>query len=202
MTDETSTMTDTSDGAPVPRVVTFRGESYALAGSPPELGAVVPDFRVTRWWNAVRIEISLADVLAPGLPVLFSVVQSVDAPISRLQANNFDLKLAEFKGAVVGLQISSDLPITINRFFRQEEITRLQGLSDYYDQNFGRAYGVLIEEPRILTRAVFVTDWKGVLRHAEIVPELTREPDYDAALAVLRELVVDAPGAVAAEPPA
>lgn len=182
---------------PAARVVTFHGDAYALEGCVPNAGATVPEFRLTRWWNAVRIEFTLEDAMAAGLPVLFSVVQSVDAPISRLQAKTFDLKLAEFGGAVLGLQISSDLPLTINRFFQQEEITRLVGLSDYYDRNFGRSFGVLMEEPRILTRAVFVTDWKGVLRHAEVVPEITQQPDYEAAIAVLRQLVVDAPGAIA-----
>jgi thiol peroxidase len=155
------------------------------------MGAVVPGFRLSRWWDASRIEVTLEDALAAGRPVLFSVVQSVDAPISRLQVKTFDLKLAEFQGAVTGLQISSDLPITINRFFREEGITRLVGLSDYHSQNFGRSYGVLIDEPRILTRAVFVADRKGVLRHAEVLPEITLEPDYEAALTVLRELVPD-----------
>ena len=53
---------------------------------------------------------------------------------------------------------------------------------------------MLIEEPRILTRAVFVADWNGVLRHAEILPEITLEPDYEAAIAVLRSLVEETPG--------
>ena len=55
---------------------------------------------------------------------------------------------------------------------------------------------MLLEEPRVLTRAVFVIDWKGVLRYAEVVPEITQQPDYDAAIAVLRQLVVNAPGAI------
>ena len=92
------------------RTVTFRGTPYALAGNLPEVGLVVPAFRLTRWWDATRIEVTLEETLSAGLPMLFSVVQSVDAPISRLQAKTFDLKLEEFEGAVLGAQISSDLP--------------------------------------------------------------------------------------------
>jgi len=179
----------TDDTFPPARFVTFRGAACSLAGTIPKLGAVIPRFRLSRWWDAERIEVTLEDAMVAGRPILLSVVQSVDGPVSRVQAKTFDTQLAEFDGAVTGLQISSDLPITINRFFRQEEITRLVGLSDYHDQNFGRAYGVLIEEPRILTRAVFVADRNGVLRHAEILPEITLEPDYEAALAMLRGLV-------------
>lgn len=190
MTDKTS---------PPARFVTFRGAAYSLAGTIPRLGAVIPGFRLSRWWDAEWTEVTLQDALAAGRPMLLSVVQSVDGPVSQLQAKTFDAQLAEFQGAVTAIQISSDLPITINRFFRQEEITRLVGLSDYHDQNFGRAYGVLIEEPRILTRAVFVADRKGVLRHAEILSEITLKPDYEAALAVLRGLVKETSAAVAAD---
>jgi len=186
-----------TDEARSTRSVTFRGTSYALEGAVPEVGLVVPEFRLWRWLEATRIEVTLEATLSAGLPVLFSVVQSVDAPISRLQAKTFDLRLAEFEGTVLGAQVSSDLPNTISRFLQQEDILRLDGLSDYYDQNFGRSFGVLIEEPRILTRAVFVIDWKGVLHHAEVVPEITQQPDYDAAIAVLRRIVVNAPGAIA-----
>jgi thioredoxin-dependent peroxiredoxin len=188
-----------TDETPLARIVRFRGAVCSLAGTVPALGAVVPDFRLSRWWDAERINVTLESALAVGRPMLFSVVQSVDGHVSQVQVKTFDRQLAEFQGRVTGLQISSDLPITINRFFRQEEITHLVGLSDYYDQNFGRAYGVLIDEAKILTRAVFVADRKGVLRHAEILPEITLEPDYDAALAVLRSLVEDAPAPVAAD---
>jgi len=100
-------------------------------------------------------------------------------------------------GSGHGAQVSSDLPNTINRFLQQEDMLTLDRLSDYYDQNFGRSFGVLIEEPRIITRAVFVIDWQGALRHVEVVLEITQQPDYDVAISVLRTLVVSAPGAIA-----
>lgn len=175
--------------------ITFRGEPFVLAGTQPTLGEEIPDFSLTSWWEGRRVETNLDSLRNAGLPILFSVVQSVDAPISRLQAKNFDLKLAEFGGAVFGLQISSDLPFTLNRFRENEEIYYLDGLSDYYDQNFGRSFGVLMEEPRVLARAVFVADWNGILHYAEVVPEITHEPDYESPINILRELVVNAPGA-------
>ena len=178
-----------------PNSITFRGEPFVLAGTTPTLGNPIPDFNLTSWWNGTRIETSLDTLQAAGLPLLFSVVQSVDAPVSRLQAKNFDLRLAEFGGAVFGLQISSDLPLTLNRFLKNEEIYHLDGYSDYYDQNFGRSFGVLMEEPRVLARAVFVADWNGILHYAEVVPEITQEPDYESPINILRDLVVNAPGA-------
>ena len=53
---------------------------------------------------------------------------------------------------------------------------------------FGTAYGVLIKEVRLLARAVFVVGADGVVRYVELVPELGEEPNYEAALAAVREL--------------
>jgi thiol peroxidase len=111
----------------------------------------------------------------------------VDTPVSRLQLKNFDNALAQFGDLATGVNISSDLPVTIRRVFGNEEISCFMGLSDYLDRNFGRAYGVLVEESQVLARAVFVIDGKGVLRHAELLPEVTLEPDYVAALNALSE---------------
>jgi thiol peroxidase len=172
--------------------VRFRGESYALSGVIPELGSPAPDFLVYSWLNAERVGISLSSFLAQGVPVLLSVFASFDTPISRLQAKVFDNRLRAFGEKVLGVQVSSDLPSTINRAFRNEELVSTVGVSDYFDRNFGRAYGVLLEDSAVLTRAVFVIDAAGILRYAEVPEEVTWEPNYDAALTVLETLVHEA----------
>lgn len=183
-------MEDIIDGAhPEKRTVTFRGEPYTLVGELPALGTIAPDFSLYSWWNATKVEITRTGLLANGMPLLLSVVQSLDAPISRLQAKNFDLLMQNFADVAIGVQVSSDLPFTINRFFVQEEIGCLMGCSDYFDRNFGHSYGVLLEEPAILTRAVFVIDRGGIVRHVEVVPEITMEPNYDEAMAALANLI-------------
>jgi len=58
----------------------------------------------------------------------------------------------------------------------------------YFDMNFGDAYGTHIKELRLESRAVFVVDADGILRHVEYVPLSGQEPNYDAALAALKEL--------------
>jgi thiol peroxidase len=126
------------------------------------------------------------------VPVLLSVFASFDTPISRLQAKVFDNRLRAFGEKVLGVQVSSDLPSTINRAFRNEELVSTVGVSDYFDRNFGRAYGVLLEDSAVLTRAVFVIDAAGILRYAEVPEEVTWEPNYDAALTVLETLVHEA----------
>ena len=172
--------------------VRFRGESYALSGVIPEIGSPAPDFLVYSWLNAERVGISLSSFLADGVPVLLSVFASFDTPISRLQAKVFDNRLRAFGEKALGVQITSDLPSTINRAFRNEELVSTVGASDYFDRNFGRAYGVLLEDSAVLTRAVFVIDAAGILRYAEVPEEVTWEPNYDAALSILETLVHEA----------
>jgi thiol peroxidase len=169
------------------RTVTFHGESFALTGQLPAIGEAAPSFSVCAWHNATKVDIPLESLLAPARPLLLSVFASVDTPVSRHQLKNFDNALATFGDLATGVNISSDLPFTIRRVFGNEEISCFMGLSDYLDRSFGREYGVLLEESQVLARAVFVIDGKGVLRHAELLPEVTLEPDYVAALNALSE---------------
>jgi thiol peroxidase len=62
-------------------------------------------------------------------------------------------------------------------------------LSDYRDASFGTSYGVLIKELRLLARAVFLVDQKGILQYNQLVKEVTSEPDYDVVLAELKKFV-------------
>jgi thioredoxin-dependent peroxiredoxin len=181
-------MTDTlKESQPHVRSVTFHGESYALAGELPAIGVAAPNFTVCAWQNATKVDVTLQSLLAPGRPLLLSVFASVDTPVSRLQLKNFDNALAQFGDLATGVHISSDLPFTIRRVFGNEEIDYFMGLSDYLDRNFGSTYGVLLADSQVLARAVFVIDGKGILRYAELLPEVTFQPDYLAALGALSE---------------
>ena len=65
----------------------------------------------------------------------------------------------------------------------------MTALSDHRDTSFGEAYGALIKELRLLTRAVFVVDADNIIRHVEYVMEISGEPDYDTALNAARAAV-------------
>jgi thiol peroxidase len=81
------------------------------------------------------------------------------------------------------------LPFAQKRWCGQAGAGRIQALSDYRDASFGTSYGVLIKELRLLARAVFLVDRKGALQYKEVVKEITKEPDYNAALNELKKLV-------------
>ena len=174
--------------------ITFSGDDYALMGRIPEVGASAPDFRL--WYFNKGEEggpIGRDDLLERGRPLLLSVITSVDTPVGKIQARTFDKLLRPIHEDVTAVLVSSDLPFTLNRFEETERLKHLMGLSDYLDQSFGRAFGVVIEEPLILARAVFVIDAAGVVQYEEVVPEITNEPDYAAAMAALQSLLPQKP---------
>ena len=90
---------------------------------------------------------------------------------------------------MVIVTISMDLPFAQRRWCGAAGVDRVIPLSDHREASFGAAYGVLIKELRLLARAVFVVDREGVLRYQQLVGELTEEPDYDAALGAVRQLL-------------
>ena len=176
------------------KTITFQGEAFALMGQVPKVGTLSPDFRL--WYFNKGEEggpTSRDDLLSRGRPLLLSVITSVDTPIGKLQARTFDKLLRPIHDGVTAVLVSSDLPFTLNRFKETERLKHLMGLSDYFDQSFGRAFGVVIEEPLILARAVFVVDAAGVVQFEEVVPEITNEPDYAAAIATLKSLLPQKP---------
>ena len=86
------------------------------------------------------------------------------------------------------LNISMDLPFAQRRWCGASGVDRIKTLSDHRDASFGTAYGVLIKEMRLLARSVFVVDAGGTLRYVEYVPEVASHPNYDAALAAVRQV--------------
>jgi thiol peroxidase len=82
--------------------------------------------------------------------------------------------------------ISIDLPFAQARWHRAENVSH-QSLSSHRSERFGRDYGVLLKEWRLLQRAVFVVDKNDRIVHAEYVADQMTEPDYEAALEAARE---------------
>lgn len=87
------------------------------------------------------------------------------------------------------LVISMDLPFAQKRWCGAAGVDRVMTLSGHKSASFGNAYGVLIQELRLLARAVFVLDREGVIRYIQIVKEITEEPDYGALLKAVNRLV-------------
>ena len=166
-----------------PNAVTFKGNPLTLAGEAVKVGQPAPDFTVHFFEGGLKT-IKLADL--KGKPTLISVVPSLDTPVCQTQTKKFNDQLAALGDKVNAVTISLDLPFSMNRFCGAESIKNMRVGSDYQDRNFGKNWGMLIEELKLLARGTFVLDASGKVIHAETVPEVTSEPNYDAALKALK----------------
>lgn len=165
------------------QTVTMHGRPLTLLGQTPLPGDVAPDFvvldqevnevRLSQYKNKIKI---------------ISVTPSLDTPVCDLQLRRFNHEAAQLPADVVVLNISMDLPFAIARFCNAAGIDRVKTLSDHRDASFGRGFGVLISELRLLARSVFILDKDDRVRYAEIVPEVSNHPDYEKALRALKTL--------------
>jgi thiol peroxidase len=167
--------------------VTFKGNPLTLVGDEVKVGSPAPDFDVVSFGAAGMQHIHKADLL--GKPAFISVVPSLDTPVCQVQTKTFNQRLAALGDKVTALTVSLDLPFAMNRFCGAENIQSMKSGSDYMDRSFGTHWGVLIDELKILARAVFVLDAKGVVQYAQVVTEVASEPDYAKPLAALQKLV-------------
>ncbi len=167
-----------------PAAVTFKGTPLTLAGEAVKAGQPAPDFTVFYFEGGLK-PIKLSDL--KGKPSIISVVPSLDTGVCAIQTKKFNTELANLGDRVNALTVSLDLPFAQNRFCGAEGIKSMRVGSDYQDRQFGRNYGMLIEELKLLARGVFVLDKDGKVAYSELVPEVTSEPNYDAALAALKK---------------
>lgn len=166
--------------------VTFKGTPMTLAGEAVKVGQAAPDFTIHFFEGGLKT-ITLADL--KGKATILSVIPSLDTGVCKIQTKKFNEELSSLAGSVNAVAVSLDLPFAMNRFCGAEEIKNLKVGSDYQNRNFGQAYGVLIEELKLLARSVFVIDKTGKIAYAEVVPEVTSEPNYAAALEALKKAV-------------
>jgi len=166
------------------RTCTLKGKPLALEGPQLKVGDPAPDATVKK---DLVTDFDLASL--NGKARIFSVVPSVDTAVCAEQARRF-AKAAAGLPDVTFCTISCDLPVAMARFCGAESINAesLLMLSDHKNTEFGKAYGTLIPDLRIQSRAVFVVDGSDTLRYVEYVPEVAEHPDYDAILACARSL--------------
>jgi thiol peroxidase len=166
--------------------VTFKGNPLTLAGEAVQVGQPAPSFTLHHFDGGMQA-ITLDDL--KGKPSIISVVPSLDTPVCQAQTKKFNEELGALGERINALTVSLDLPFAMNRFCGAENITNIKSASDYQDRSFGQNWGMLIEELKILARGSFVVDADGKVVYAEVVPEVTDEPNYDAALAALKQLL-------------
>jgi thioredoxin-dependent peroxiredoxin len=151
-----------------------------LVGPEVTAGQKAPDFQ------GVDNSLQPVTLASTGQGVrIFSVIPSLDTPVCDIQTKRFN----EEAGKLPGLNIytfSMDLPFAQKRWCGAFGVDQVKMVSDHRDASFGTAYGTLIKELRILSRAIFVVDKDNTVRHVEYVKEVGEHPNYDAALSAAR----------------
>ena len=165
-------------------VITFKGNPMTLLGPELKVGAAAPEFKVVD--NGLQ-PVNLAD--SQGKVRVITVVPSLDTPVCDTMTRKFNEEAGKLPENVVVYTVSLDLPFAQKRWCGNAGIEKVKTLSDYQERSFGLNYGLLIDELKLLARAVLVIDQKGTIAYQEIVKEVTAEPDYTAALAAARALL-------------
>lgn len=162
--------------------IKLKGNLIHIVGTLPAVGTVAPDFTLT----AVDLsEKSLSDF--KGKKVVLNIFPSVNTGVCANSVREFNKDAAALDDIVV-LCISKDLPFAQAQFCGAEGIENVVMLSDFRS-DFGEQYGVeIIDSPMkgLLSRAIVVLDADGKIIYEEQVPEITQDPNFEAALQAVK----------------
>ena len=164
--------------------ITLDGTPISTIGDIPKNGSKAPDFQLTATDLSKK---SLSDF--HGFTLLLNIFPSVDSGTCATSVRSFNKSAADMENTKV-LCISRDLPFAQNRFCGAEGIENIIMLSDFADGNFGKTYGLEISDSafaNLLSRAVIVINPEGNISYTEQVSEIANEPDYEAALAAIKQ---------------
>lgn len=163
--------------------ITFKGNPVNTAGNLPAVGTKAPGFKLVK---SDLSEGSLKDYA--GKKVVLNIFPSLDTSVCATSVRKFNAELDKLSYTVV-LCISKDLPFAHGRFCTTEGLKNVITLSEFRDDNFSSAYGVKMTDgplSGVFSRAVVVIDEKGTVTYTEQVPEITQEPNYEAAVKAVK----------------
>jgi thiol peroxidase len=158
-------------------------EQLTVVGRKLEPGDAAPAFALDHWDGSAMRSITLADTT--GQVRLLNIVNSLDTPVCEVETRRWERLRSGLPADVVLYTVSMDLPWAMARWSSAEGVGH-QGLSSHRDDAFGRDYGVLLKEWRLLQRSVIVIARDDTVAYAEYVNDQMLEPDYDAAVAAAK----------------
>lgn len=165
------------------QAVTLNGTPITLYGAFPKIGEIAPPFTLV---DKDLKDVALKDFA--GKRKVLNIVPSLDTAVCATSTRRFNALASSLANTVV-LVISADLPFAMSRFCVAEGLDNVLTLSVMRGREFMRNYGVKIADSPLsglCARAVVVLDEQNRVLHAELVDEITHEPNYDAALTALQ----------------
>ena len=165
------------------QTVTLGGKPLTLTGEKLKTGNMLPTVLLP------DLGLKMVDLKSfKGKVTLLSVVPSLDTPTCDKQTHILSEENKGLDKIANLITISRDLPFAQKRFATKTKMQNITFLSDYRDAQFGKSTGLLIEENRLLARAIIILDPEGTVRYLEIVSELSKLPDMEKAMEFARSL--------------
>ena len=165
-----------------PGATTMKGNPKTLVGPELKVGDAAPDFSlVDGGLNAVTLKDTGNQVR------IISVIPSLDTPVCDAQTKRFEEETGKLPNVSI-YTFSMDLPFAQKRWCGAFGVDHVKMVSDHKTGSFGQAYGTLIKDLRILSRAIFVVDKTNTIKYVEYVKEVGDHPNYDAALAAAKAI--------------
>ena len=161
--------------------VTFRGETVELEGNPPQVGDQLPKFKL---FDTDNNKVKMAQLL--GKPLLISIMPDINTRVCSMQTRKFNQQADHYPDATF-IAVSNNTIQEQKRWCAAEGVENLRVLSDE-ELSFGYATDLYLPTLGNLARSIIITDAEGKITYEEIVPEITDEPNYVAALDALEKL--------------
>jgi thiol peroxidase len=166
--------------------VLYKGSPLMLSGNGVKVGDVLRDVKVT------QTDLSLVNIThtkGQGKVRIISVVPSLDTPVCEQQTHYLSEKNKGLDKMVELITVSVDTPFAQKRFAGEAKIDNVTFLSDYRGVEFGKAHGLFLKDPHILTRAIMVIDANNTVRYLQVTPELAQLPNMEEAFRFARSLI-------------
>lgn len=165
-----------------PGLIKFGGAERTVIGDDIQLGQKAPDFLIQKndWSLSKAFKETRRKVR------IIASVPSLDTSTCDRETRRFNEEAASLAKNIVVMVVSMDLPVAQKRWCGAAGVERVMTVSDVYKADFGRKYGTLMEEVRILRRAIFVVDRKRIVRYVAYMLSNSDEPNYEEVLAAAK----------------
>ena len=165
-----------------PGLYRFSGLDRTVIGDDIQVGQKAPDFVIqkTDWSLGKAFKETKRKVR------IIASVPSLDTSTCDRETRRFNEEASKLSKDIVIMVVSMDLPVAQKRWCGAAGVDRVMTFSDVYKADFGKKYGTLMEEVRVLRRAIFIVDKKRIVRYVAYMPTNSEEPNYDEVLAAAR----------------
>lgn len=166
-----------------PGLIKFGGREQTVIGDDIRVGQKAPDFTIQK--NDWSLSKALKETR--GKVRIIASIPSLDTSVCDRETRRFNVEASALGSDVAILVISMDLPVAQKRWCGAAGVDQVLTFSDVVKADFGKKYATLMQEARILRRAVFVVDKKGLVTYAAYMASNGDEPNYEEVLAAARQ---------------